>query len=64
MVMDLQTDSLAFQGRNRLEEVACGVLVGGYGYVRFSERRDLLGNKGVCERADGVVGIFFVYLTD
>ena len=31
----------AFQGRNRLEESAGGVLTGGYGYVRFPEGRDL-----------------------
>ena len=28
----------AFQGRNRLEESSCGVLAGGYGYVRLPER--------------------------
>ena len=32
---------LAFQGRNRLEESTGGVLVGGHGYVRVPEGRDL-----------------------
>lgn len=31
----------AFQGRNRLEEGAGGVLAGRYGYVRLPEGRDL-----------------------
>ena len=30
-----------FQGRNRLEEGSCGVLIGGHGYVRVPEGRDL-----------------------
>ena len=32
---------LTFQGRNRLEEGAGGVLAGRYGYVRLPEGRDL-----------------------
>ena len=28
---------LAFQGRNRLQKGSCGVLFGGYGYVRVPE---------------------------
>ena len=32
---------VAFQGRNRLEEGSCGVLAGGYGYVRVSTGCDL-----------------------
>ena len=37
----VETVVFAFQGRNRLEESAGGVLTGGYGYVRFPEGRDL-----------------------
>ena len=33
----LRDGCFAFQGRNRLEESAGGVLVGGYGYVRLPE---------------------------
>ena len=34
-------DCLAFQGRNRLEKSAGGVLAGGHGYVWLPEGRDL-----------------------
>ena len=34
----------SFQGRNRLEKGACGVLIGEYGYVRIPERRNLSAN--------------------
>lgn len=42
---------LAFQGRNRLEKGACGVLIGEYGYVRFPERRNISADQGVCAGA-------------
>ena len=40
-LMALRDGCFAFQGRNRLEEGAGGVLAGRYGYVRLPEGRDL-----------------------
>ena len=38
-IMDVKSGDgcLAFQGRNQLKEGSCGVLAGGYGYVRVPE---------------------------
>ena len=41
----------AFQGRNRLEKGACGVLDGEYGYVRVPEKRNVSADQGVCSGA-------------
>ena len=55
---------LAFQGRNRLEEGSCGVLTGGYGYVRVPEGGDLRADQGVCVGAYWLEGVFPLHLAN
>ena len=54
---------LAFQGRNRLQEGAGGVLVGGYGYLRLPAGSNLRADQRESAGANRIKGIFPVYLT-
>ena len=60
----LRDGCLAFQGRNRLEEGSCGVLTGGYGYVRVPEGGDLRADQGVCVGAYWLEGVFPLHLAN